>query len=322
MKLSLMPSWVNEKMKKTIIYICCLLVGLLPLSLLATEALAIKEVAPGIFVHQGQHKDVDEGYQGDICNIGFIVGKTSVAVIDTGGSESIGDALLAEIHKKTDLPIRYVINTHVHLDHIYGNVAFIKEGADFIGHKNLPDAMRIRKEFYEKTNQKYLNIPQDKTIQVFPNILIEESKSIEIDLGARPIKITAYPLAHTNTDVTVEDLNTSTLWTGDLLFIERTPVIDGDIHGFIKVLNSLMDMKFNLLIPGHGTPTQETKLAWEKIRHYLIVLRDGIRTSIDQGQDLQTAINVVARMEYSKWLLFDIQNARNINMIYPKMEWE
>ena len=73
-----------------------------------------EEIQPGIFVHQGEHLDVDEGYHGDICNIGFILGDEGVAVIDTGGSLKIGNQLLAAIRGKTELPIKYVINTHVH----------------------------------------------------------------------------------------------------------------------------------------------------------------------------------------------------------------
>jgi quinoprotein relay system zinc metallohydrolase 2 len=309
-------------MKKIIFFWLIVIVNMVPTILFSQEILSMKEVAPGIFVHQGQHLDVDDGYQGDICNIGFIIGKNSVAVIDTGGSESIGSALLSEIKKRTSLPVKYVINTHAHLDHIYGNVAFKSDGVEFIGHVNLPKAMRFRKEFYEKINLEYLNIPHDKSIQIPPNQLVKPIKALEIDLGDRLLKITAYPTAHTNSDVTIEDYKTSTLWTGDLLFIERTPVVDGDIHGFIKVIDSLMKVEFNLLIPGHGTPTFEPNLAWNKIRNYLIILRNGIRVAIDEGLDLQMAIDSVAKKESSKWELFDIQNGRNINMIYPKMEWE
>ena len=110
----------------------------------------IVEVAPGIFVHQGKHFDVDESYQGDIGNIGFIIGKNSVAVIDTGGTLAIGKSLKASIREKTSLPIKYVINTHVHLDHIYGNAAFNDKNTKFIGHNKLPEAMQFRKEFYER----------------------------------------------------------------------------------------------------------------------------------------------------------------------------
>ena len=117
-------------MKKIIFFAYILIISMAPIRVFSHETLSInqktlsiEEVAPGIFVHQGKHLDVDEGYQGDISNIGFIIGKESVAVIDTGGTDSIGYALLNEIKKRTNLPIKYVINTHVHLDHIYGNAA-------------------------------------------------------------------------------------------------------------------------------------------------------------------------------------------------------
>ncbi len=85
------------------------------------EPLPVQEVAPGVFVHQGVHEELTEGYHGDIANIGFVVGKTAVAVIDTGGTLAVGQRLREAVRQVTDLPIAYVINTHVHPDHIYGD---------------------------------------------------------------------------------------------------------------------------------------------------------------------------------------------------------
>ena len=281
------------------------------------------EVAPGIFVHQGEHLDVDESYQGDICNIGFIIGKESVAVIDTGGSLMVGEALKKMIRKKTTLPIKYVINTHVHLDHIYGNAAFNDPNTKFVGHSKLPKAMQFRKNFYETLNLRYLKTPLEKSIQIPPSILVRENESKIFDLGEREIKVNAYSPAHTDNDVTITDIKTGTLWAGDLLFIERTPVIDGDIHGFIDVLGQLISLDdINLVIPGHGTPTRKWRDAFRKSKNYFITLRDDIRRSISEDQGLRKAIETVAKSESKKWELFDVQNARNINQVYPKLEWE
>jgi len=293
-------------------------------SILASSIqLNLIEVAPGIFVHQGKHLDIDESYQGDICNIGFIIGKDSVAVIDTGGSLLIGELLKKSIREKTSLPIKYVINTHVHLDHIYGNAAFNDPNTKFVGHSKLPKAMQFRKDFYETLNLRYLKIPLDKSIQIPPSILVQENESKIFDLGEREIKITAYPPAHTDNDVTITDIATGTLWTGDLLFIERTPVIDGDIHGFIDVLAQLISLdNINLVIPGHGTPTKNWKEAFKKNKNYFVTLRNDVRNAISEDQGLRKAIETVAKSESQKWELFDVQNARNINQVFPKLEWE
>ena len=281
------------------------------------------EVAPGIFVHQGKHFDVDESYQGDICNIGFIIGKDSVAVIDTGGSLLVGEALKNSIREKTSLPIKYVINTHVHLDHIYGNAVFKYPNTKFIGHSKLPKAMQFIKGFYETLNLRYLKTPLKKSVQIPPSILVKENESKIFDLGERKIKVNAYSPAHTDNDVTITDIRTGTLWAGDLLFIERTPVIDGDIHGFIDVLAQLISLdNINLVIPGHGTPTKNWQEAFKKSKDYFITLRDDIRHSISEDQGLRKAIETVAKSESKKWELFDVQNARNINQVYPKLEWE
>ncbi|MBT3826983.1 MAG: quinoprotein relay system zinc metallohydrolase 2 [Nitrosomonadales bacterium] len=302
-----------------------LLVFLLTCSLFihaSGPSLNFEEISPGIFVHQGEHLDVDEAYQGDIANIGFIVGEKAIAVIDTGGSLAIGKELKNAIRKISKLPIRYVINTHVHLDHIYGNAIFKEDDIDFIGHVELPRAMASRKGFYERTNLKYLKIPLKKSIQIAPNILIKPNESESFDLGNRVIKVTGYPVSHTNTDVTVEDIKTKTLWAGDLLFIERTPVIDGDIHGFIAVIDEILKLDIDQVIPGHGTPTKKWKQAFLKEQNYFKVLRDELRLAIDNDQDLQLTIDTAGRSESKKWELFNVQNGRNINKIFPIMEWE
>jgi len=310
-------------MKKKLTLLLFFLTFLTQNILASSVQLNLIEIAPGIFVHQGEHLDVDESYQGDICNIGFIIGKDSVAVIDTGGSLMIGEALKKSIREKTSLPIKYVINTHVHLDHIYGNAAFNNPNTKFIGHKNLTQAMKFRKGFYETLNLRYLNTPIEKSIQIPPSILVKENESKVFDLGERKIRVSAYETAHTDNDVTITDIKTGTLWAGDLLFIDRTPTIDGDIHGFIDVLAQLISLEnINLVIPGHGPPTKNWQKAFKKVKNYFVILRDDIRNSISEDQGLREAMETVARSESKKWLLFDVQNARNINQVYPKLEWE
>lgn len=282
--------------------------------------LPMREIAAGIYVHSGVHEPMDEGYHGDICNIGFIVGKNAVAVIDTGGSLTIGKALLESIRAVTPLPISFVINTHVHPDHIFGNAAFINEHPAFIGHVKLADAMERRSEVYLRNNAAWLGSDNEGSIIVKPTMGIDGTKSI--DLGDRVLTLQAYPAAHTNTDLTVFDENTQTLWTGDLLFIERTPSIDGDIKGWLTAISGIESHPIKLVIPGHGQATTDWKAAFDKEQHYFETLLSDVRANIKKGISMENTMSTAAEKQRSNWVLFDTVNRRNVNIIYPALEWE
>lgn len=287
---------------------------------LGHAALAMKEVAPGVYVHQGAHEDLSEGYHGDICNIGFVVGSAGVAVIDSGGSHKVGTQLLEAIRKVTSLPVLYVINTHVHPDHIFGNTAFLAENPAYIGHAKLADAMERRRESYMRSNTNWMGAEFEGSAMVKPTITVDDR--MEIDLGGRTLHITAYPVAHTNTDITVMDLASATVWTGDLLFVDRTPSVDGDIKGWISVIDQLKGLPAQRMIPGHGNVPTDWKAALDKEQRYLSLLLADIRTNIKNGVVMEKTMDTAASAERDQWLLFDIVNRRNVNMLYPALEWE
>ena len=286
----------------------------------AQNNFAIESLGNGVYVHHGQHLDIDTGYQGDICNISFVVGSKGVAVIDTGGSFKTGNKLRDAIKKVTDKPILYVINTHVHPDHIFGNAAFLQDNAQFVGHEKLATAMLLRKEAYDKLNIKYMGDDAKGSEIVKPTIQVRVPT--DLDLGDRKLTITPYPNAHTNTDISVIDSKTSTLFTGDLLFIERTPVIEGDIKGLIAVIDILKTYPVKQVVPGHGPFTKDWVTALNNEQRYLNALLTDIRANIKAGKSMSEAMDTAAAGEKDKWLLFDIANRRNVNTLYPALEFE
>jgi quinoprotein relay system zinc metallohydrolase 2 len=284
------------------------------------DAFNIESLGDGIYVHHGVHLDIDEGYQGDICNASFIVGSKGVAVIDTGGSFKVGSQLREAIRKATPLPVLYVINTHVHPDHIYGNAAFLADKPQFVGHDKLANAMELRHEAYTKLNERLLGADAKASELVKPSMTVKTT--LELDLGDRKLLLTAHPVAHTNTDVSVIESKASTLFAGDLLFIERTPVLEGDIKGLIAEIEKLKISPAKQVVPGHGPVTKNWIDALNNAQHYLTVLLTDIRASIKKGESMESTMNTAAASEKGKWALFDIANRRNVNTIYPALEWE
>ncbi|MDO8961953.1 MAG: quinoprotein relay system zinc metallohydrolase 2 [Methylophilus sp.] len=283
-------------------------------------AFSVENVGDGIYVHHGEHLDIDTGYQGDICNTSFVVGSKGVAVIDTGGSLKVGNQLREAIRKVTDKPILYVINTHVHPDHVYGNAAFLVDKPQFVGHAKLSDMLQLRKDAYDKLNSQYLGADATGTVQVLPSMPIKES--LALDLGDRKLTVVPYTVAHTNTDITVMDSKASTLFTGDLLFIERTPVVEGDIKGLIAAIDTLKTYPATQVVPGHGPVTKDWVKALENEQRYLNALLSDVRTAIKNGDSMEKTMGTAAASERDKWLLFDIANRRNVNTIFTALEWE
>ncbi len=284
------------------------------------EPLPMKEISAGVFVHQGIHEELDAGYHGDICNIGFVVGNKGVAVIDSGGSLKIGRQLREAIRKVTDLPILFVINTHVHPDHIFGNAAFREDHPVYIGHARLADAMERRRETYMRNNTAWMGEAFAGSEIIKPTLAVE--KSHEIDLGGRILSLVAWPPAHTSADLSVLDDKTATLWTGDLLFIERTPSMDGDTLNWLKLIPQLKKIPAKLAIPGHGPVTDQWQAAFDREQRYFEVLLADIRKNIKSGIPMEKAMDSAGVSEKNGWVLFDAVNRRNINILYPLLEWE
>ena len=289
--------------------------------------LRVDQVAPGVYVHIGQHKDFEDGYDGDIANIGFIIGSDAVAVIDTGGSYAVGMALKEALRAITRLPVRYVINTHGHPDHVFGNAAFIDDESAkahaqprFIGHAMLPLAIAARSDAYLRNLKKQLGGAAEKSTLIPPNQTVQHR--LILDLGQRKLELTAWPNAHTNNDLTIFDVSSSTLWTGDLLFIERTPAIDGDVEGWLSAMEALKKAPAVTTIPGHGPVTRDKNQALDRQRDYLATLLRDVRTSIRQGSGMTDTMASAAASERARWQLFDVVNRRNVNLIYPALEWE
>jgi quinoprotein relay system zinc metallohydrolase 2 len=283
-------------------------------------ALALDEVAPGVYVHRGAQLPLDAPGHDDIANIGFIVGERCVAVIDTGGSVRIGRALRAAVRQHTARPICYVINTHVHVDHVLGNAAFKDDRPSFVGHAALAPALARSRPYFAATYARDLDPSGALDEIIGPDRLVQSD--LTLDLGHRLLHLHAWPTSHTDCDLTLYDEKTSTLWTGDLLFRERLPALDGSLTGWLAVIDRLSARRVKLAVPGHGPPTADLPQALARERAYLESLLEGVRHELAEGKSLQDAMAHVGADEKAGWLLWDEVHPRNVARAYEEIEWE
>ena len=282
------------------------------------DAFPISEVAPGVYVHFGANELMNAQNAGAIANVGFVVGGDAVAVIDTGGSVREGRALREAVQRFTDKEIKYVINTHAHPDHVFGNAAF-EVPAIFVGHHNLPRALAINGPFYIKAFRREMKTALDDVKIVPPTLIVDEE--VKLDLGHRSLIVKPWPTSHTDNDLTVFDPTSGVLFAGDLLFVQHVPVLDGSVRGWLKTIEDLARIPATRVVPGHGGVSDwPDALAAE--RTYLQRLESDCRDLIKRGMPLAQAADIAGTSQKSNWELFDEYNKRNATAAYSELEWE
>ncbi len=285
----------------------------------AMPAFSTVEVAPGIHVRQGVHEEATQANQDGIANIGFVVGDAAVAVIDPGGSRFDGEALRTRIRQVTGLPIRYVVMTHLHPDHVFGAVAFAADRPAFVAHARMAAMLEQRGGYYRTHLVEALGAAWAGDI-VAPTMPVADVA--ELDLGGRTLRLRAHATAHTDNDLSVFDAMTGTLWAGDLLFVDRVPALDGSVVGWMAELRRLRELPARRAVPGHGPAMVAWPHAAADEDRYLSTLVREIRAILARGGEIETAVETVGRSERDHWVLFDAYHGRNVTTAFQELEWE
>ena len=157
-------------------------------------------------------------------------------------------------------------------------------------------------------------------VRIIPPTLLVDG-TLKLNLGRRILILRVWPTAHSDSDLTVLDEQTRTLFAGDLVFLTHIPVLDGSIRGWLTVIDQLGAIPAHRVVPGHGS-VNNWPAALADERRYLERLASDIRALVAAGKPINVAADTAAASERSRWELFEEYNARNATAAFSEIEWE
>jgi glyoxylase-like metal-dependent hydrolase (beta-lactamase superfamily II) len=290
---------------------------------LAAQPLRSVQVADGVWMVQGEAALGSPANRNFISNAAFVATRDGVVLIDALGSPALADELLAEIERVTRLPVRHVIVTHYHADHIYGLQVFAARGATIHAHaagreylNSSTAALRLeasRRELAPWVGADTRLVPADRWL---------EGDTV-LEVGGERFEIRHAGPSHTPEDLIVFMPRGRVLFAGDLVFRGRIPFVgQADSGRWIAALESVIAMRPEVLVPGHGPVSREPVPDLQLTRDYLVHLR---RSMGEAARNLEPFEEAYARTDWSRFKglpLFGLANRMNAYNTYLQLEQE
>lgn len=226
----------------------------------ARAAEGLTRIAENVYSYVGVQNGSPANSYG--ANAGIVIGQDAVLVVDTLISAREAERFLADIRKVTDKPIRYVVNTHTHLDHAFGNCVFTKLGAVVISQEKDREglekiaAVALKDAVAFGVTEEML---QGTTISV-PTISF--TQAARVDLGGIAVELIAAAPSHSPGSAFAWIPSRKVVFAGDVLFTDFHPYMaDGDVAGWMKVLDAISALDVTAIVPGHGPLATKKDLA-------------------------------------------------------------
>ncbi|BDV43976.1 MBL fold metallo-hydrolase [Geotalea uraniireducens] len=220
------------------------------------------------------------------ANAGIVIGRDGILVVDTLISAKEGERFLADIRKVSDKPIKYVVNTHTHLDHAFGNCVFARQGAVIVSHQ--ADRALLEK-IGAATLKNIGNYGMTPAAMVGTEIVypaLTFSERMTIDLGGETVELIRTAPSHTPGSLVVYLPAKKLLFSGDILFTDFHPYLaDSDLPGWTKTLDDLLAMDVERIVPGHGPLS--TKKDLREMKAYLLLFDAKARELAAGSQDAE-----------------------------------
>jgi glyoxylase-like metal-dependent hydrolase (beta-lactamase superfamily II) len=281
------------------------------------------QLSPRVYFVQGDSGAVSRANEGFNSNAGFVVTPEGVVVFDALGTPSLGRELLRAIRSVTDAPIRKVVVSHYHADHMYGLQVFKQAGAEIWAQRNaLPylasEAPQARLAERRESLAPWVN---DKTHIVPPDRLVDQQDGFT--LGGFNFRLFRVGPAHTDEDLAMLVEEEGVLFIGDLVFAGRIPFVgDADSRAWLEAIDTLSKYKPRIMVGGHGPPSREATGDLAMTRDYLLYLRERMGRAVDEGTPFEEAYTATDWGRFAALPAFDAANKRNAYNTYLLMERE
>jgi glyoxylase-like metal-dependent hydrolase (beta-lactamase superfamily II) len=287
----------------------------------AAEPLRAQQVSDTTWFVQGEAALGSAANRNFISNAGFVVTPKGVVVIDALGSPALATELINAVRQVTSQPIRYVIVTHYHADHVYGLQAFKALGATVIAHQS--------GQAYLNSDTAQLRLAASRE-ELFPWIdentrLVAADRWLSadtvIELGDESFHIRHVGPAHTPEDLVVHAQHAGVMFAGDLVFRGRIPFVgQADSRQWIASLGQLIAYKPRIVVPGHGPLSLDPVADFQLTRDYLLHLR---KTMAEAAANLEPFDEAYAKADWSRFEhlpLFRAANRMNAYNTYLLLE--
>ncbi len=270
-----------------------------PLYAAETIVLTPVKVSKHGYFFQGEAGMASSQNKGFMSNAGFVVTNDGVVAFDALGTPALGRAMIAAIRKVTQQPLKRVVVSHYHADHIYGLQEFKAIGAEIWAHR--------KAQAYMTSGQAHDRLVQRRT-DLFPWV-DENTQVIPADLwidgdttfrmGGITFRIVYAEGAHSPEDILLFVNGDRLLFAGDLVFAGRVPFVgNADSDGWLRAMDKMIALRPQVVIPGHGPLSRNVARDLALTRDYLAYLRETMGRAV---RDLQSFDDAYAQTDWSRF---------------------
>jgi len=313
-------------MLKLVFFICLSVLNFVTVAnVQSAEDVKIESVKVGKYSYyiKGMSGAASEENQGFMSNAGFVVTRDGVVVFDTLGTPVLAKNMVSAIAKITKQPIKLVIISHYHADHIYGMQVFKALGAEIWAHTDgqiylasevAQQRLKQRREVLEPwVDENTRLVPADKWL----------TGDTSFEMGGLHFQLPFVGPAHSPEDIALFVQEDGVLYSGDLVFKGRVPYVgNANSRLWLKALDKLIEFKPKFMIPGHGsfssTPVEDLKLT----RDYLNYVREVMGNAVKNFESFDEAYDKADWSKFSKLPAFLDANRPNAYNTFLLMESE